>query len=77
MCCRLQLDLKQLEKRGWGLFGSAEMTGSIGVVTINLARLWFNFKWDMDGLKNQLLYLMNLAKDSLEIKKKGNDKTIK
>ena len=76
MCCRLQLDLKQLEKRGWGLFGSAEMTGSIGVVTINAARLWFNFKWDMDGLKNQLLYLMNLAKDSLEIKRKEMTKRL-
>ena len=76
MCCRLQLDLKQLEKRGWGLFGSAEMTGSIGVVTINAARLWFNFKWDMDGLKNQLLYLMNLAKDSLEVKRKEMTKRL-
>ena len=37
MCCRLQLDLRELLKRGGGLFGSAEMTGSIGVVTINLA----------------------------------------
>jgi len=76
MCCRLQLDLKQLEKRGWGLFGSAEMTGSIGVVTINAARLWFNFKWDMDGLKDQLLYLMNLAKDSLEVKRKEMTKRL-
>src|SRR5690606_7986206 len=39
MCCRLQLDLRELLKRGNGLFGSAEMTGSIGVVTINMARL--------------------------------------
>jgi ribonucleoside-triphosphate reductase len=44
MCCRLQLDLTQLEKRGGGLFGSAEMTGSIGVVTLNLARIGYNFK---------------------------------
>lgn len=70
MCCRLQLDLKQLEKRWWGLFGSAEMTWSIGVVTINMARLWYNYKWDMDWLKQQLLHLMNLAKMSLEIKRK-------
>lgn len=39
MCCRLQLDLRELLKRGNGLFGSAEMTGSIGVVTLNLARI--------------------------------------
>ncbi|MCK9466787.1 MAG: ribonucleoside triphosphate reductase [Candidatus Absconditabacterales bacterium] len=76
MCCRLQLDLKQLEKRGGGLFGSAEMTGSIGVVTINAARLGFNFKGDMDGLKDQLLYLMNLAKDSLEVKRKEMTKRL-
>jgi ribonucleoside-triphosphate reductase len=44
MCCRLQLDLRELLKRGNGLFGSAEMTGSIGVVTINLARIGYNTK---------------------------------
>ena len=44
MCCRLQLDLRELVKRGNGLFGSAEQTGSIGVVTINLARLGFLFR---------------------------------
>ncbi|MFZ2150986.1 MAG: ribonucleoside triphosphate reductase [Candidatus Absconditicoccaceae bacterium] len=70
MCCRLQLDLSQLEKRGNGLFGSAEMTGSIGVVTINLARMGYNFKGDKEGFQNQLLYLMNLAKSSLELKRK-------
>ncbi|MCF7834693.1 ribonucleoside triphosphate reductase [Candidatus Gracilibacteria bacterium] len=70
MCCRLQLDLTQLEKRGGGLFGSAEMTGSIGVVTLNLARIGFNFKGDKDGFKAQVLRLMNLAKMSLELKRK-------
>lgn len=70
MCCRLQLDLKQLEKRGWGLFGSAEMTWSIWVVTINAARIWYNFKWDKEWFKKQLKYLMNLAKMSLELKRK-------
>lgn len=44
MCCRLQLDLRELIKRGNGLFGSAEMTGSIGVVTLNLARIGYTFK---------------------------------
>lgn len=70
MCCRLQLDLKQLEKRWGWLFGSAEMTWSVWVVTINAARIWYNFKWDMDGVKDQLLHLMNLAKMSLELKRK-------
>lgn len=70
MCCRLQLDLTQLEKRGNGLFGSAEMTWSIWVVTINLARIGYNFKWDKEGFKSQLLYLMNLSKTSLELKRK-------
>lgn len=70
MCCRLQLDLTQLEKRWWGLFGSAEMTGSIWVVTINMARIGYNFKDDKEGFKNQVRYLMNLAKISLELKRK-------
>ncbi len=70
MCCRLQLDLTQLEKRWWGLFWSAEMTGSIWVVTINMARIGYNCKNDMEGFKNQVRYLMNLAKISLELKRK-------
>jgi len=70
MCCRLQLDLTQLEKRWNGLFGSAEMTWSIWVVTINLARIGYNFKWDKELFKNQVLYLMNLGKASLELKRK-------
>jgi ribonucleoside-triphosphate reductase len=70
MCCRLQLDLTMLEKRGGGLFGSAEMTGSVGVVTLNLPKIGYNFKGDKEGFKQQILYLMNLAKTSLEIKRK-------
>ncbi len=70
MCCRLQLDLTQLEKRWWWLFGSAEMTGSIWVVTLNLARIWYNFKDDKEWFKNQVLRLMNLAKTALELKRK-------
>ena len=70
MCCRLQLDLSELERRGWGLFGSAEMTGSIGVVTLNMARIGYNFKGDKAGFKQQVKHLMNLAKTSLEIKRK-------
>ncbi len=70
MCCRLQLDLRELEKRWWWLFGSAEMTGSVGVVTLNMGRLWYNYKWDKEAYKKQVKYLMDLAKTSLELKRK-------
>ena len=70
MCCRLQLDLRELLKRGNGLFGSAEQTGSLGVVTINCARLGYLFKGDEKGLYARLDYLLDLAKTSLEIKRK-------
>ena len=69
MCCRLQLDLRELLKRGGGLFGSAEMTGSIGVVTINMARLGYLYKNDTKGLYARVEELMDLAKDSLEKKR--------
>lgn len=69
MCCRLQLDLRELLKRGNGLFGSAEMTGSIGVVTINMARLGYLYAGDSSGLYRQLDYLMELAKSTLEKKR--------
>jgi len=69
MCCRLQLDLRELLKRGNGLFGSAEMTGSIGVVTINMARLGYRFKNDMPALFNELKRLMDMAKSTLEKKR--------
>lgn len=70
MCCRLQLDLRELLKRGNGLFGSAEQTGSLGVVTINCARLGYLFKGNEEGLFNRLDHLLDLAKTSLEIKRK-------
>jgi len=70
MCCRLQLDLNELLKRGNGLFGSAEMTGSIGVVTINATRIGYLYKNDKEGFLNHLGRLMELAKSSLEIKRK-------
>ncbi len=70
MCCRLQLDLTELLKRGNGLFGSAEQTGSLGVVTISCARLGYVFKGDEAGLFERLDHLMDLAKNSLEIKRK-------
>lgn len=69
MCCRLQLDLRELLKRGGGLFGSAEMTGSIGVVTINLARLGYLCKGDRKALYERLDYLCDLAKSTLEKKR--------
>ncbi|HPB30016.1 MAG TPA: ribonucleoside triphosphate reductase, partial [Candidatus Sumerlaeota bacterium] len=61
MCCRLQLDLSQLLMRGNGLFGSAEQTGSIGVVTINMSRLGYLHKGDIKGFKEDLVRLMDLA----------------
>lgn len=70
MCCRLRLDLTELKKRGGGLFGSAEQTGSIGVVTINCARLGYLFKGKEESLYKRLDELMELAKTSLEIKRK-------
>lgn len=69
MCCRLQLDLRELLKRGNGLFGSAEQTGSIGVVTINCARLGFRFKGDEASLLGELDRLLALGRDSLELKR--------
>jgi ribonucleoside-triphosphate reductase len=70
MCCRLQLDLRELLKRGNGLFGSAEQTGSLGVVTINCARLGHVFAGDLDGLLRRLDELLELGKQSLETKRK-------
>ncbi|MEZ0322840.1 MAG: ribonucleoside triphosphate reductase [Hydrogenothermaceae bacterium] len=70
MCCRLQLDLRELLKRGNGLFGSAEMTGSIGVVTINMARLGYRFKKNKEDLLKELERLLEIAKDTLERKRK-------
>ena len=70
MCCRLQLDLRELLARGNGLFGSAEQTGSIGVVTINCARLGYLFKGDEHALFTRLDELIEIAKVSLEIKRK-------
>lgn len=70
MCCRLQLDLKELRRRGGGLFGSAEMTGSVGVVTINAARIGYMYRGDKEGFFHRIDYLMELARTSLEMKRK-------
>ena len=69
MCCRLQLDLRELLKRGNGLFGSAEQTGSLGVVTVNCARLGYLYRGDEDALYARLDELLELGRRSLEIKR--------
>lgn len=69
MCCRLRLDLRELLAKGNGLFGSAEQTGSIGVVTLNMARLGYLHKGDIEGLKAHVRKLCTIAKDSLEVKR--------
>jgi len=70
MCCRLKLDNRELIRRGGGLFGSQPLTGSIGVVTINLPRIGYLSKTKKDFFDN-LARIMDLAKDSLEIKRKA------
>ncbi|MDR0683975.1 MAG: ribonucleoside triphosphate reductase [Spirochaetaceae bacterium] len=76
MCCRLQLDKRELRKRGGGLFGSDELTGSIGVVTINLPRIGYLSKTEGEFF-DRLLHLMELAKESLVIKRKVVNKLLK
>jgi ribonucleoside-triphosphate reductase len=68
-CCRLRLDNRELYKRGGGLFGANPKTGSLGVVTLNLPRIAYVSKTKKDFYKNLRKY-MDLAKDSLEIKRK-------
>lgn len=70
MCCRLQLDLRELLKRGNGLFGSAEQTGSVGVVTVNCARLGHTCRGDEAALMARLDLLLGLGRDVLETKRK-------
>ncbi|UXY15713.1 ribonucleoside triphosphate reductase [Chitiniphilus purpureus] len=70
MCCRLQLDLRELLKRGNGLFGSAEQTGSLGVVTLNCARIGHEFQGDEPGLFARVDHLLELGRQSLELKRK-------
>ncbi|MGO2119083.1 MAG: ribonucleoside triphosphate reductase [Fusobacterium sp.] len=73
MCCRLRLDTKELRKRGGGLFGSNPLTGSIGVVTINLPRIGY-LSSTMEEFKERLKKFMDIAKESLEIKRKTVEK---
>ncbi len=69
MCCRLQMDIRELRNKTGGLFGAGEQTGSIGVVTINMPRLGYLAKSESEFLA-RLGNLMDLAKESLEIKRK-------
>ncbi len=69
MCCRLRLDKRELQKRGGGLFGANPLTGSVGVVTINLPKLGYEVKSEEDYFQ-RLEWLMEMAKNSLEIKRK-------
>jgi len=69
MCCRLRLDKRELHKKGGGLFGANPLTGSIGVVTINLPRLGYKSKTEQEFYQ-RLSKLMEMAKSSLEIKRK-------
>lgn len=73
MCCRLRIDNRELIKRGGGLFGANPLTGSIGVITINLPRLGYLYK-DFNALKEQLKKLMNISKHILETKRKVLEK---
>ncbi len=73
MCCRLRLDNRELKKRGGGLFGANPLTGSLGVVTINLARIGYT-SVNKEEFKEKLVRLMDLAKESLEIKRKIIDR---
>jgi ribonucleoside-triphosphate reductase len=70
MCCRLRLDQRELRKRGGGLFGSNPLTGSIGVVTINMARIGYLAKTEEEFFE-RLANLMDVSKESLEIKRKA------
>ena len=69
MCCRLQLDLRELMKRGNGLFGSAEQTGSVGVVTLNCARLGHRFAGDEAALLAETDRLLQLGREVLELRR--------
>lgn len=72
MCCRLQMDMRELRNRGGGLFGSAEMTGSVGVVTINLPRIGYLSHTKEEFMK-RIEKVMEMAKESLEVKRKMVD----
>jgi len=73
MCCRLRIDNRELRKRGGGLFGANPLTGSIGVVTLNMPRIGYTVKSE-DEFMERVFELMDLSRDSLEIKRKTVEK---
>jgi len=73
MCCRLRIDNRELRKRGGGLFGANPLTGSIGVVTLNMPRIGFTTKSE-EAFLERVTELMDLGRDSLEIKRKTVEK---
>ena len=73
MCCRLRIDNRELRKRGGGLFGANPLTGSIGVVTLNLPRIGFTAKTE-EAFLERVSELMDISRDSLEIKRKTVEK---
>ncbi len=73
MCCRLRLDIRELKRRGGGLFGANPLTGSLGVVTINMPRIGYTSKTKKEFYE-RLELLMEMAKDSLETKRKAVEK---
>lgn len=70
MCCRLQISIRELRKKNGGLFGAGDATGSIGVVTINLPRIAYENKGNRESFFKELRHYLDIAKDSLEIKRK-------
>ena len=69
MCCRLRLDLTELIKRGGGLFGANALTGSVGVITLNMGRIGYLANSEKSFL-NRVGRLMDIAKEALEVKRK-------
>lgn len=69
MCCRLRLDKRELKRRGGGLFGANPLTGSIGVITLNMARVGYKTK-TKEGFFKKVVQLMEIAKAALEVKRK-------
>lgn len=76
MCCRLRLDLSELRRRNGGLFGAGDSTGSIGVVTINLPRIAYETKGDINAFYIELKKYLNYAAESLSIKRKWLNENI-
>ena len=76
MCCRLRLDLTELRRRNGGLFGAGDSTGSVGVVTLNLPRIAYETKGDKSRFYSELNKYLDIAKDSLVIKREWLQKNI-